>query len=134
MCSIRAASAGPGDGAGSCSSSKTEEEEVEAVAAGIEGAVCCAGEDAGFLADGAGVNWRAESTFESAGCAGCCADVETVPADLAASAFRSKPRATRSVPLHCSTLIGLVRTRLAPRRNALATPAWPSTAATVSEL
>ena len=49
------------------------------------------------------------------------------------SPLRNKPRATRRVPLDCSTLIGLVRTRLAPIRKALATPAWPSTTATESE-
>ena len=38
------------------------------------------------------------------------------------SVLRSKPRATRRVPFACSTLIGLVNTKLAPRRNALATP------------
>ena len=53
---------------------------------------------------------------------------------LVASAFRSNPRATRSVPFDCSMLIGLVRTRLAPMRNALATPSCPSTTATEREL
>lgn len=39
------------------------------------------------------------------------------PLALAASAFlRSRPLATRSVPFACSTLIGLVSTRLAPMR------------------
>jgi hypothetical protein len=33
---------------------------------------------------------------------------------FAASVFRRSPRATRIVPLDCSTLIGLVKTRLAP--------------------
>src|ERR1700756_1306014 len=47
--------------------------------------------------------------------------------------LRSRPRAPRSVPLACSTLMGLVSTRLAPMRNALATPACPSTTATASE-
>jgi len=50
-----------------------------------------------------------------------CADAPV--AGLAGSALRSSPRATRSVPLDCSMLMGLVRTRLAPMRNALATPA-----------
>ena len=54
-------------------------------------------------------------------------------ADLA-SFLRNKPRATRKVPLDCSMLIGLVRTRFAPIRKALATPACPSTTATESEL
>ncbi len=39
------------------------------------------------------------------------------------SPFLSSPRATRSVPFACSTLMGLVRTRLAPMRKAFATPA-----------
>jgi len=55
-------------------------------------------------------------------------------ADFGESDFRSKPRATRIVPFDCSTLIGLVRTRLAPIRNAFATPAWPSTTAIESEV
>jgi hypothetical protein len=42
---------------------------------------------------------------------------------LPGSLLRSRPRATRSVPLACSILMGLVRTRFAPMRNALATPA-----------
>src|SRR5579871_1548117 len=50
------------------------------------------------------------------------------------SVLRNKPRATRSVPFDCSTLIGLVRTRFAPMRNALATPLWPSTTATDSDV
>ena len=54
--------------------------------------------------------------------------------DLADSEpLRNNPRATRSVPLACSTLIGLVNTRLAPIRKALATPACPSTTATASD-
>src|SRR5258705_7693282 len=47
--------------------------------------------------------------------------------------LRKRPRATRSVPFACSTLMGFVSTRLAPIRNALATPACPSTTATASE-
>src|SRR5579863_5103577 len=47
----------------------------------------------------------------------------TVAAPFAGSPLRSNPRATRNVPLDCSILMGLVRTRLAPMRNALATPA-----------
>src|SRR5215472_5071520 len=50
------------------------------------------------------------------------------------SFFRNSPRATRSVLFDCSILIGLVKTRLAPMRNALATPVCPSTTATDSEL
>src|SRR6202008_1511458 len=47
--------------------------------------------------------------------------------------FLNSPRATRSVPFACSILIGFVRTRFAPIRNAFATPACPSTTATASE-
>src|SRR6266496_1742109 len=49
-----------------------------------------------------------------------------------ASFFRNSPLATRRVPFACSTLIGLVSTRLAPMRKAAATPACPSTTATIS--
>lgn len=42
---------------------------------------------------------------------------------LPGSLLRSSPRATRKVPFACSMLMGLVRTRFAPMRNALATPA-----------
>ena len=51
-----------------------------------------------------------------------------------ASPFRKRPLATRNVPLDCSMLIGLVSTRFAPMRNALATPICPSTTATHKEL
>src|SRR5512133_2262232 len=44
-------------------------------------------------------------------------------AALAGSPFLTSPRATRKVPFDCSMLMGLVRTRFAPIRNALATPA-----------
>ena len=59
---------------------------------------------------------------------GVGAGVEAAWAAPGAAAFpgsplRSNPRATRSVPLACSTLMGLVSTRFAPIRNALATPA-----------
>ena len=42
---------------------------------------------------------------------------------LPGSLLRNSPRATRRVPLDCSMFMGLVRTRLAPMRNAFATPA-----------
>lgn len=42
---------------------------------------------------------------------------------FAPSFLRSNPRATRRVPFACSTLMGLVKTRFAPMRNAFATPA-----------
>ncbi len=62
--------------------------------------------------------------------AGLAAALAADAAGFAASFLRSSPRATRNVPFACSTLIGLVRTRLAPMRKALATPACPSTTAT----
>jgi len=62
--------------------------------------------------------------------AGLTVAVGVLMGALLDSFLRSSPRATRSVPLACSTLIGLVRTRFAPMRKAFATPAWPSTTAT----
>lgn len=68
-------------------------------------------------------------------CGGACTDgAASAAAGFAASALRSSPRATRNVPFDCSTLIGLVRTRFAPRRKAFATPACPSTTATDNAL
>jgi hypothetical protein len=67
------------------------------------------------------------------GAAGFTAAFVPPVAGLAASFLRNNPRATRRVPLACSTLIGLVRTRFAPMRNAFATPACPSTTATASD-
>ena len=112
MYSSKAASAASGLGADSASTSNAAE-----LAADITGAV-------GVVA------WRE--------ICGLCP--EWVPrrsaveaaAHLALSPFRSKPRATRIVPLACSTLIGFVSTRLAPMRNAFATPVCPSTTATES--
>ena len=52
---------------------------------------------------------------------------------LVASPLRKSPRATRRVPFACSTLMGFVSTRLAPMRNALATPGCPSTTATARD-
>src|SRR5271155_3127865 len=54
-------------------------------------------------------------------------------AGFPASPLRNNPRATRSVPFACSTLMGLVRTRFAPIRKAFATPACPSTTATARD-
>ena len=64
------------------------------------------------------------ASFEGAGtCAGDFTGVLAAPvAGFAASLLRNSPRATLSVPFACSTLTGLVRTRLAPIRKALATP------------
>ena len=73
-------------------------------------------------ADTAGVSGVAAGTdLEVTGIAG---DAAVVGAPgLTGSPLRRSPRATRSVPLACSMLMGLVRTRLAPMRNAFATPA-----------
>ena len=116
MYSSRVASAASGFTSGSASNSKPE-----ALAVGI--GTCWDGPDG--MTDGAEVN----------GCAALGSAIRVdgsgaVAAGLAASALRNSPRATRSVPFDCSTLIGLVSTRLAPMRNALATPACPSTTAT----
>ena len=62
----------------------------------------------------------------------CGAIVAPAAADFASSFFFNRPRATRRVPLACSIFTGLVKTRFAPSRNALATPACPSTTATAS--
>src|SRR5579864_1057503 len=67
-------------------------------------------------------------TATSDGANGADLPVPGVPAEVAEPGFpgsplRSNPRATRNVPLACSILMGLVRTRLAPMRNAFATPA-----------
>jgi hypothetical protein len=69
---------------------------------------------------------------EFAGAAATAALAALVAA--ASEVFRKSPRATRSVPLACSTLIGLVTTRLAPMRYALAMPACPATRAIAREL
>src|SRR5208282_1439257 len=88
--------------------------EVAGVAAGAAlglAAMGCAGTGIGFAAGAAGR------------CVGGVGVVATGAAGFAASPFLSSPRATRRVPLACSTLMGLVRTRLAPMRKAFATPA-----------
>src|SRR5580700_2894518 len=126
MDSSTAASAGSGSGTGSASTSKTE-----ALTAGIGDGGGCGGKnaDAGF-----GVGICVATGFFAAMpvTLDCGEGAAGALAGFAASVFRSRPRATRSVPLDCSTLMGLVRTRLAPMRNAAATPVWPSTTATAS--
>ena len=69
-----------------------------------------------------------ETGFGAMGLAACVAGVDdgvvaARAAPMVGSLLRKRPRATRSVPLVCSILMGLVRTRLAPMRNAFATPA-----------
>ena len=88
---------------------------VAGVAEGAFGVTGLAGAVAGFAAGVAGV-----------------ADTPG-PAFGGSAPLRSRPRATRKVPFACSTLIGLVSTRLAPMRNAFATPTCPSTTATASD-
>ena len=142
--------AGSKSGSRMPSASSTSNCCVDAVIAGITGAAeGLAAGIAGMLgrAEAAGVNGRAAGvlgTFPRGGAAGACfGTFETCPVGateaVGADAFvpslplRSKPRATRSVPFACSTLMGLVRTRFAPIRNAFATPACPSTTATASD-
>ena len=89
---------------------------------------------AGFVT-GAGIVGRGFAGVAAAGLGAAGADaVGAAVAGFAGSPLRSNPRATRSVPLACSTLIGLVSTRFAPMRNAFATPACPSTTATASDV
>ena len=85
--------------------------------AGVIGACVIDGGETGF--------GGADTDFAAAADAGV--------AGFPASFLRKSPRATRSVPFACSTLIGLVRTRFAPIRNAFATPACPSTTATARD-
>ena len=126
--SSSAASVGSGFGPGSFSTSNRE-----ALTAGIGDGGCCGGKDVdtGLGSETCGGAGRRVSIVLTGREDGCAAAVAL--AGFAASVLRSNPRATRSVPLDCSTLIGFVRTRLAPMRNALATPAWPSTTATASD-
>jgi hypothetical protein len=74
----------------------------------------------------------ADTGVEFAGAAATAVLAALVAA--ASEVFRKSPRATRSVPLACSTLMGLVTTRLAPMRYALAMPACPATRAIAREL
>lgn len=74
----------------------------------------------------------ADTGGEFAGASGTAALAALAAA--ASDVFRKSPRATRSVPLACSTLMGLVSTRLAPMRYAFAMPACPATRAIAKEL
>src|SRR5215468_4659661 len=128
--------AGAGDGFGA------------AVAAGATGfggrdagrAPGTAGLGAGLGVAAAGVATGADGVGTGAvGAGAAAAGIAKLPVAVALPAFpgsllRSSPRATRKVPFACSMLMGLVRTRFAPIRNALATPACPSTTATASEV
>ncbi len=109
--------AGKLEGAGLCG-------EAEGAAGFEEAAV----EDAaGIVAEGLlVVDAALTGTVEGALAAGATFFAGSLP-------LRSNPRATRNVPFACSTLMGFVRTRLAPMRNAFATPACPSTTATASD-
>jgi hypothetical protein len=75
----------------------------------------------------AGLAGAADAVAAGLGAAGFAAvaagAVATETPGFAGSPLRNSPRATRNVPFDCSMLMGLVRTRLAPMRNALATPA-----------
>ena len=124
--SSKAASVESGLGPRSASTSNSE-----ALTDGIGDGGACTGKDAGLCSGMWGAERRLASMVVTGRAGGCAAGVAL--AGFAASVFRSRPRATRNVPLDCSTLMGLVRTRLAPIRNALATPACPSTTATASD-
>ena len=124
--SSRAASVESGLGPRSASTSNSE-----ALTDGIGDGGGCIGKDAGLCSGIWGAERRLVSMVVTGRAGGCAAGVAL--AGFAASVFRSRPRATRNVPLDCSTLMGLVRTRLAPIRNAFATPACPSTTATASD-
>ena len=96
------------------------------LAAGFAAGTCraagvgCAAGVAGFAAlSGFGADFGGAG----AGAAACGAGAAAGAPGLAGSPLRSSPRATRKVPLACSIFMGLVRTRLAPIRNAFATPA-----------
>src|SRR5271170_6409767 len=105
-----------------------------AVAAFTKGVTGAAGRAATTLEFGAG-----DTGFGGAGTGFTGFTVVAAAAGVAgvagfpASFLRSRPRATRSVPFACSTLMGLVRTRFAPIRKAFATPACPSTTATARD-
>ena|ERR1700722_5336966 len=87
---------------------------LTALAAGAKLGLAATGACAGIAAGlGAGVAGRG---------VGGVGVVAIGAAGFPASPFLSNPRATRRVPLACSTLMGLVRTRLAPMRKAFATP------------
>lgn len=77
---------------------------------------------AGFAGAGAG---EVEGGVDAAGGATGIAKLPVAVAlpGFVGSLLRSNPRATRNVPFACSMFMGLVRTRFAPMRNALATPA-----------
>ena len=93
--------------------------------AGTNGGVIAAGcvEAASFVG-GTALGPTAPLATGFGGCAaGSAAGITAAAAGFVGSPLRSSPRATRSVPLACSMLMGLVRTRLAPMRNAFATPA-----------
>ena len=74
----------------------------------------------GFGGAGAGVG---ESASTGGGVGTAKLPVAVADPGFVGSLLRSNPRATRRVPFACSMLMGLVRTRFAPMRNALATPA-----------
>jgi hypothetical protein len=87
------------------------------------GAIGLAGDAAG-RAGTAAVEAATAGLAGAAGLEGAAAvEFATGIPGFAGSPLRSSPRATRNVPFDCSILMGLVRTRLAPMRNAFATPA-----------
>ena len=128
---------GEGAGLGVVTDSFDSPESVIALVADALMLVCGVCVGAGMCAGANGVAAAIGRTAEARGITGAGAGgvgfaVVAVPG-FAASPLRNSPLATRSVPFACSTLIGLVRTRFAPMRKALATPACPSTTATARE-
>src|SRR5882762_1365063 len=129
------------------SASSTSATCVEAAANGSGGGawVVCAGSGTTFGLgdppenDGVPGALHGDGRDPAAGLAGGVAKVEGAVEVVLGAVFpvspplRNKPRATRSVPFACSTLMGLVRTRFAPIRKAFATPACPSTTATAND-
>ncbi len=89
-------------------------------------ALFCTGKGAAFGGCGGAASRASSAPAAGTGCDGQLCTVGA--ASIGGVGFRvsplffSRPRATLSVPFACSTLIGLVRTRFAPIRNALATP------------
>jgi hypothetical protein len=97
-----------------------------AALAGATGGISAGGRTGAVAAEEAATGVVVEG--ETAGGVAGAAAAAAGPAFL-----RKSPRATRNVPRACSIAIGFVSTRFAPIRKAAATPACPSTNATISE-
>src|SRR5712691_8291554 len=104
MDSSSAASVESGAGPGSLSTSKPD---LVATGTSVTGGAL-GGENDGadvFNPGADGANGRAGLGCVTAAATGCSGETGAEPAGLAESALRSRPRATRSVPLDCSTLM-----------------------------